>query len=132
MKALLGARFSVFQINEIIPHLGAKLKDLLSHIEITVHDVGLSSTATEGLIIAGRLLSFDNFNMSSGTLIPIPENIFEEKIQPVINKFLTEDKDTSVFNSLSAAQMASMEAQIIRIAIHAVGEDISFFSDMEC
>jgi hypothetical protein len=73
-------------------------------------------------------LTFDGFNMSSGTLIPVPEVVFESRMRTVIGKFLP---DTDEPPTLSPAQSAAFEAQIIRIALHDGGEDNSFFTDME-
>jgi hypothetical protein len=92
-------------------------------------DIGLSSAGIPGIIVAGRLLSFDGFNMSSGTLIPVPEPVFESRIRPVISKFMSATPGTKP--PLAPAQSAAFEAQVIRIALHDGGEDNSFYTDME-
>lgn len=128
LEAMVRARFSLFRVLEILPHRGARLLDLLTDAPVELLDSGLSSTGLPGLIVAGRLLPFDDFTMSSGTLIPITEPVFEAKIQPVIRKFHPDTPSTPA--ALSSAQLAAFEAQVLRIALHA-SEDISFFTDIE-
>lgn len=129
-QAMISARFSLFRIVEIIPHEGAQLLDMLSGGEARLMDIGLASAAVPGLLVAGRLLTLEDFQMSSGTLIPVAEPVFEELMKPVIQKFLP-DGSTPGSSELSPAQAAAFEAQILRIAIHQGGEDISFYTDME-
>lgn len=128
-NALLNARFSIFLIEAILPHRGARLRDLVLDEVLEVMDLGLSSTGTEGILIVGRILFFPSFNMSSGTFIPVAPEIFETKIKEVIEKF-QKDAPTSQ-RVLSSAQSAAFEAQVLRIALHEGGEDNSFFTDME-
>lgn len=129
LRALSSARFSLFRIEEILPHRGARLHNLVTGETVEVIDLSLSSTGMPGIILAGRLLPFDSFVMSSGVFIPIPEPIFESKIQPVIAKFIPEIPNASP--SLSPAQWAAFEGQVLRIALHDGGEDNTFYTDME-
>lgn len=128
LQAMVQARFSLFRVLDILPQRGARLVDLVTDVPVELLDIGLSSTGLPGMIVAGRLLSFEDFTMSSGTLIPVPEPVFESRIQPVIRKFLPENP--AARPRLSPAQQAAFEAQILRIALHA-GEDTSFFTDIE-
>jgi hypothetical protein len=129
LSAMASSRFSLFRVEDILPHRGARVLDLLTAESLKLMDIGLSSTGIPGIIVAGRLLSFDTFKMSSGTLIPVPEAVFETLIQTVIRKFLPDAPDATT--SLSPAQCAAFEAQVIRIALHHGGEDNSFYTDME-
>lgn len=127
LQALSSARFSLFRVEEILPHRGARLLDLLTHSTVDIVDMSLSSTGVPGVIVAGRLLTFEDFTLSSGTLIPIPEVVFEVRIQPIIHKFLPEIPAEKA--ELSPARGAAFEAQVLRIALHAE-EDVSFYTDM--
>jgi hypothetical protein len=129
LSAMAGSRFSLFRVQDILPHRGAHLKDLVTDEALDLMDIGLSSAGIPGIIVAGRLLSFDGFNMSSGTLIPVPEPVFESRIRPVISKFMSATPGTKP--PLAPAQSAAFEAQVIRIALHDGGEDNSFYTDME-
>ncbi len=128
LKALSAARFSLFRILEILPHEGARLMNLLTETPQSIMDMSLSSTATPGTILAGRILDFDDFSMSSGSLIPVPEVVFERRIQPVIHTFMPVIPVERL--DLSPARRAAFEAQVLRIALHAE-EEVGFYTDIE-
>jgi hypothetical protein len=130
LRAMSNAHFSLFRVEDIVPHRGARLLDLLTETPIELMDMGLSSTGVPGVIMAGRLLAFDDFRMSSGTLIPLPDPIYETRIEPVIRKFMP-GASPPAEASLSTTQKAAFEAQVLRIALHAAGEDNSFYTDIE-
>ncbi|MEN9682162.1 MAG: hypothetical protein RLZZ627_2055 [Pseudomonadota bacterium] len=129
LNALTTARFSVFMVESITPHRGARLVDLIHEESIDLIDLGLASTGQAGLILLGRIVTFDGFHLSSGTLIPIPPGVLESQIRPVFEKFERAQSDRSA--PLSSSQSAALEAQATRIALHEAGEDNSFFSDIE-
>jgi len=129
LDALATARFSIFMVESITPHRGAKLIDLIRGDAIDLIDLGLASTGQAGLILQGRIVTFDGIHLSSGTLIPVPPGVFEGQIRPVFEKFERAQSDKTT--PLSASQSAALEAQATRIALHEAGEDNSFFSDME-
>lgn len=130
IQAMLESYFSLFQVEEIDPHRGARLRDLVTGKALHVLDVGLSETGMPGLILAGRMLPLADFTMSSGTMIPVPEPVFEQKIRPVIRTF-TKNKSSDAEKVFAPAQEASFAAQVIRIALHAGGEDDTFYTDIE-
>ncbi len=130
LRAMADSRFSLFRVEEIKPHQGAAVRDLLAGDTLDLMDISLSETAEPGLILAGRILPLPDFNMSSGTLIPIPEPVYEEKIVPVINKYRPDPASGSRPN-FSQAQEASFVAQIVRIALREGGEDNVFYTDVE-
>ncbi len=129
LEALTRARFSVFMVESIAAHRGARLLDLIQGESLDLIDLGLASTGQPGLILVGRIVNFDHLHLTSGTLIPIPPAIFESQIRPVFEKFERAVSDRSA--PLSPSQAAALEAQVTRIALHEAGEDNSFFSDME-
>ena len=129
LEVMASADFSVFRLDEILPHQGARLTDLINGETFDLMDMSLCSTAQPGLIITGRILAFDDFRMSSGTLVPVPEPVFDKKIEPVIRKFRGGDDGEP--GGLSGARRAALEAQVLRIALHAGGEDNSFFTDID-
>lgn len=129
LQALMGARFSVFCIEDILPHRGARLRDLITGDTMDLTDLGLSSTGQPGILLTGRLLRIGEITLSSGTLIPVPEPVYHSRILAVIQKFIPEIP--TAHPELSASQSAAMEAQIQRIALHEGGEDNVFYTDVE-
>lgn len=130
LQAMLKSRYSLFRVEEINPHLGASLRDLLTDEVFDLMDVGLSETGSAGIILAGRILPTEDLHMSSGVLIPLPEPAFEQSIMPIARKFLRDDSPKS-HPLFSPAQEASFTAQVIRASLQAGGEDNTFFADMD-
>ena len=130
LEAMAKSYYSLFRLEEIRPAKGAKLRDLLTDETLELMDKGLGDTGMPGLILAGRILPLSDFNLSSGTMIPLPEPVFQEKIAPIVEKFLN-GKIPAPHPLLSAGQEAAFVAQIIRISLHAAGEDNVFYTDME-
>jgi hypothetical protein len=130
LQAMLKSWHSVFRVEDIKPHQGAILRDLLTDSLLNLMDIGLSETGVPGILLTGRILPFADFHMSSGTLIPVPDAAFEDRITPIIQKFVR-DKTPDSGPLFSPAQDASFTAQVIRAALHAGGEDNSFYTDIE-
>ena len=129
LDALLNARFSLYAVQEILPHARVRLLDLLTDSSLDILDGSLSSTGSPGVIVAGRVLTVEGVSFSSGTLIPVPAVVHELRIRPVIQKYLPDDPHSH--EPLSPARSAAFEAQVLRIALHAE-EDVAFYTDMEC
>jgi hypothetical protein len=130
LSAMLASYYSVFKVLDIHPKQGASLQDRLSNTIINLLDISLSETGVAGLDVAGRILPFADFNMSSGTLIPLPAAVFEEKITPIARKFL-KASEPGHRPVLSSGQEAAFTAEIIRVSLHAGGEDNVFYTDIE-
>lgn len=126
LRAMLASRYSLFRVLEILPHRGATLQDLVRGDTLALMDITLSETGMPGIILAGRILPLADFNMSSGTLVPVSEWVFEDKLKPVIHKFFHDPQATP-----APAQQASFAAEVLRIALREGGEDNSFYTDIE-
>ena len=129
LEALNQAHFSVYAVESIKGHHGALLRDLIRNEEIDLIDQSVASTGQPGLLLVGRILKIEGIQLSTGTLIPVPPEVFERHILPVFKKFGLEEESPS--SALSQSQAASLEAQVTRIALHEAGEDNSFFSDID-
>lgn len=128
LQAMRSAWFSLFRVEEISPRRGARVCDLVSGTHVDVLDSALSDTANPGTIVAGRLLPLSGFTMSTGVLIPVPEHVVENQIEPVIRTFFHNSPGDDS-RRLAPAQQAAFAARILRIALHASGEDNVFYSD---
>ncbi len=130
LQAMTDSFYSTFKVIDIQPHQGASLQDLLSHNIINLVDISLSETGFPGLVVTGRVLPFGDYHMSSGTLIPLPESVYEEKIIPIIQKFIKTD-ESGTKAKLSAGLEASFTAELIRVSLQAGGADNIFYTDIE-
>jgi len=129
LRAMLASYYSVFEIVDILPRRGGRLLDRVSGETLDLLDISLSETGSAGTLLAGRILPLADFNMSSGVLIPLPEPVYADKIKPIVRKFAKSDEPGKP--RLSAGQEAAYTAEIIRVALHAGGEDNVFYADME-
>lgn len=130
LQAMSKARYSLFRVTEIKPRQGAVLLDLVHGASIDLTDISLAETGTPGTILLGRVLSLADFNMSSGTMIPLPEEAYQQSLVPIVEKFMPETSPGSR-PSMSAAQEAAFTAQLIRVSLHAGGADNTFYTDIE-
>lgn len=113
LQSMLKSYYSLFVVIGIISGKGLILSDILRNTEIFITDIGLSNSASLRMIFAGNILPIDRFYMTSGAFLPIPDSLFIEKIDLIIDKFYKED------NVLSQNQEAAFSAQVIRIALQA-------------
>jgi len=130
IQAMMASYHSIFKVVDILPHQGASLQDLLSNSNINLIDISLSETGFPGLVVTGRILPFADFHMSSGTLIPLPEAVYQEKITPIIRKFFKTD-GTGTKAKLSVGLEASFTAELIRVSLQAGGADNIFYTDID-
>lgn len=130
LQAMRNAYFSLFRVEDIHPHRGARLRDLITRHSLNLLDIGLSATGMPGIILAGRILPLTDFSMSSGAMIPVPAPVFDANILPVIQIY-TKNQPADSPSRLGPGQEASFAARVLRIALHAGGEDNTFYSDIE-
>ena len=71
LRAMQQAIYSIFEIEETERRLGATVRNLLSHETFLVADLGLSHSARSGLLLASRMLFFDDFAMTGGAVLPV-------------------------------------------------------------
>jgi hypothetical protein len=74
LEAMRQARFTVVEIEEIVPQVGARALDRLYDESFLLADVSLSETGAPGVVLATRLLTFSTFSMTSGA----PQNFDDE------------------------------------------------------
>lgn len=130
LQAMTQAHFSVFRVMDTTPGRGAVLMDLVEGETIELIDIALSETARLGSILLGRLLHLPDFHMSSGTLIPVSQSVYQEQIVPIVWKFMPYGRPDRQ-RPMSATQTAAYVAQMIRVALHAGGMDHVFYTDIE-
>lgn len=70
LEAMAEARFTLVEIQEIVPDLGARALDHIYGKRFPLADVGLAKTGERGLVLATRLLPFKGWMMTSGAPLP--------------------------------------------------------------
>lgn len=125
LMALNDSFFSVFKVDEINPHLGAQLTDMITGTPLSLFDRSVADNGQKNLLLVGRLVPIDGGYISTGWLIPTLEPVFESRLKPIIERF------TNSRDQLSETQHAAMEAQILRVCLQFTSEDLGFFTDMD-
>lgn len=115
LKAMSESFYTLVQVAEVVPGVGVRAKDLLNNREYVLIDMGLGKTATEDIVIAARILPFEDFVMTSGAPLPVDIEALGEILDFALEHYGTEgDKYIEVdFN-----QRADLTAAIIRICLH--------------
>lgn len=75
LEALVRSRHSLFEALEVVPGVGLSMRDLLGETEVFVIDLSFSQTVNLGAILAMRLLTQEDFSMSSGAGLPASRNV---------------------------------------------------------
>ena len=106
--------YTLVQVQDILPGSGVRVNDLLGEEQFFLIDIGLSHTAVRGMVLATRLLPFNDFVMTSGAALPVDSEtlveIFNTAIQPYSNS------DNGYF-ILEEEQEADAIAAIIRLCL---------------
>jgi hypothetical protein len=123
--SLKNSFFSIFRVDDINPHLGAQITDLITGASHSLLDQSIADNGQENLLIVGRLVPISEGYISTGWLIPTLEPVFETRLKPIIERF----KNTK--DQLSDTQLAAMEGQILRVSLQFSSEDLGFFTDMD-
>ena len=111
-EAMLTARYSIFKIDKTIPGYGAAVTDFLYSDDGFIMDVGLSHSAMQGMVLAGRILPVsDSFSMSSGAMMPMDPKTMDYLNKELMPRLLEESKED---NEVSDQHEQIFEAETIR------------------
>ncbi len=116
LKAMLESHYSLVQVEDIVERIGIWAHDLLNNRRFLLVDIGFSQTAGEGVVIAARIIPFEDFVMTSGAALPVDTDTLIQ-----IMDLLTEQVDggPSKFRDFSVEQKADLTASIIHICLEA-------------
>ncbi len=142
LKAMSESFYTLVQVEHVAEGVGAQADDLLGDRSFLIIDMGLGKTAVKGLVIATRLLPFEDFTMTSGAALPVDpeivEEIFPRTKKPtslrsvfgagIIQQFGSEDAGNFKLKTLNLKlldmqQRADLMTTIIRLCL---GEEGSF------
>jgi hypothetical protein len=115
-EALLAASkrsfYSLFQVESIVPQVGVHVDDILRDRRHFMADVGFGQTAVKGLVLATRVLPFENFLMTSGAPLPLDADTLANIFRlPALNK------PSQDIEGMSKQEMADVAAAIIHLCL---------------
>jgi hypothetical protein len=74
VEASMQSRFRLFTIDNVVPNLGVNVRDVLNRDTFFVKDQAFSHSFSMGTSLAGRIVEFPTFAITSGVAIPLPES----------------------------------------------------------
>lgn len=116
LDAMLRARYSLFAVEEVVEGLGVETRDLLRGDRGFIMDVGLSETAEDGLILAGRIITPEGcpFSMTTGAALPVSRSALK-RIKNAIKKHMG-DTTVDMINT-SPEKAAELSAFLVRLLL---------------
>jgi len=115
-EAVLAAKkrsfFSLFQVERIVPSVGVHVHDILRDRRYFMADVGFSQTAVTGLVLATRVLPFENFLTTSGAPLPVEADTLAKIFRlPALNR------PSQDIEGMSEQEMADVTAAVIHLCL---------------
>lgn len=116
LKAMLESHYSLIQVEGIVEGVGIQAHDLLNNRRFLLIDIGFSQTAGEGVVIAARIIPFEDFVMTSGAALPVDADTLTRILDLLNQRF---DGGPDEFLKSSSEQKADLTASIIHFCLEA-------------
>jgi len=128
VKAMSESFYTLVQVKNVLPGVGAIVEDLMGDGKFLLIDMGLGRTAAEGMVIATRLLPFEDFVTTSGAALPVDQETLEEIFDFAVQHYGTEDGE---YLEVDTRQKADLTAAIIRMCIEGNSSEHVRYEDVE-
>lgn len=128
LKAMSESFYTIVQVENVLPGIGVKIKDLMGDKRFLLIDMGLSRTADVGMAIATRLLIFEDFVTTSGAALPVDAETFTEIMDYADQNYGTADGE---YIEVDTRQRADLIAAIIRMCMEANASEYVRYEDAE-
>lgn len=114
LKAMSESFYTLVQIERVIEGVGVLANDLLGSKQFLIIDISFSKTGVKGLVLATRLIPFQDFVMTSGAALPVDPETFAEISEYLSQNFVSEDGRYLYF---TFQQRADLITRIIRLCL---------------
>ena len=114
LKAMSESFYTLVQVAEVIPGMGALVDDLFSDRRYPLIDVGLGSTVVEGLVLAARLIPFADFVMTSAASLPVSPETLTKIFDSVLPRF---GREAGAYIEIDEQREADFDAAVIRVCL---------------
>ena len=128
VKAMSKSFHALVQIADVLPGVGVQSRDLLNNREYLLIDMGLSQTAVKGVVIATRLLNYEDFVTTSGAALPVDEEALVEILDFALQHYGTDD---GKHIEVDIDERDDLTAAIIRICLHKESSSEIEYRDIE-
>jgi len=109
LTAMRQAFFSLFQVRDVVEGVGVRVLDILRNREHFLVDVNLSQSIVEGVVLASRMLPFEDFIMTTGAALPVDAEVLEGVVEHLEKAGLSHDD----VRNMSEEAWSELEAMVI-------------------
>ena len=127
LKAMSESFYTLVQVEEVLPGVGVRVNDLLGERQFLLIDIGFSETAKQKVVIATRLLPFEDFVMTSGAALPVDQQTLSEILDFAVEHYGSED---GRYINVDMQERAALTAQIIRLCLNQRSNSQIFYEDV--
>lgn len=114
VKAMSESFHTLVQVEDVLPEVGVRANDLMGDKQFLIIDMGFSETAIKGIVIAARILPFEDFVMTSGAPLPVDRKTLSEILDSVFQQYGSED---GKYITVDMQEKADLTAAIIRLCL---------------
>lgn len=114
VKAMSESFHTLVQVEEVLPGVGVRANDLMGSRQFLIVDMGFGKTAIEDIVIATRLLPFEDFVMTSGAPLPVDVETLAKIFDFAVQQYGSEDGE---YIDVDMRQKADLTAAIIRLCL---------------
>ncbi len=126
LTAMQQAFFSLFVVRDVVEGVGVHVTDILRDAEHFIADVGFSETAVEGLVLASRVLPFDEFVMTTGAALQVDAEVLEWVANGLEQAGLSHEQ----LRNLPPQAWADLEARVVHACLHSGGDQQITYQDV--
>ncbi len=127
VKAMSQSFHTLVQVEDVLPGVGVRVNDLLGNKQFLIIDMGFSKTAIKGVVIAARILPFEDFAMTSGAPLPVDAVTLSAILHFAYQQYGSED---GKYITVDMQQKADLTATIIRICLARDSSDHIEYEDV--
>ena len=127
LKAMSESFYTLVQVEDVLPGVGVRVNDLLGDKQFLLIDIGFSNTAERGVVIATRILRFEDFVMTSGAALPIDGQTLSEIFDLAVEHYGSEDGN---YIDLDMQEKSDLTATIIRLCLRNDTNSQIFYEDV--
>ena len=115
---------SVFQVEQIVPDVGVHVHDIPRERRHFLADVGFSNSAVQGIVLATRVLPFEDFIMATGAALPTDRDVLVQIARLPAMNWPPEE-----IRGMSPEEAAELAGEVINICLRGgASEDVCYQS----
>ena len=126
LRAMSESFYTLVRVEDVLPGVGVHANDLLGDRQFLLIDMGFSETAEQGVVIATRLLPFEDFVMTSGAALPVDQQTLSEILDFAVEHYGSED---GRYIDVDMHERADLIAEIIRLCLNMRSNSQIFYED---